>query len=72
MMRREFSRKGWVIYSAGRLWDDWVYPGEAAARATVERCVVPDATVMQDRRQGVVDKRGRQFSERLLYDRRRG
>ena len=71
MMRREYARTGWLIYSAGRLWDDWVYPTEAAARTTVERCQVADATVVLGTRQGHVDKHGRQFSQKLLFDRRK-
>ena len=71
MMRREHAREGWLIYSAGRLWDDWVYPSEAAALTTVERCKVRNAAVVQGRRQGRIDARGRQFSEKLLFDRKR-
>lgn len=70
-MRREDLRSGWFIYSAGRLWDEWAYPSEAAALTTAQRCRVPDATVIQGVRQGYVDQRGRQHSQKLLYDRKR-
>lgn len=70
-MRREYSRTGWFIYSAGRIWDNWAYPSEAAARTTAERCKVPDATVVRERRHGYVDDHGRQHSQKLLFDRKK-
>lgn len=69
-MRREDYRTGWLIYSAGHLWDDWVYPSEAAALTTVERCNVLDAKVIQSDRQGRSDDMGRQHSRKLLFDRK--
>lgn len=70
-MRREHYRTGWLIYSGGHLWDDWVYPSEAAARTTAERCGVKDALIVESERQGHIDNKGRQRSERLLYDRKK-
>lgn len=69
MMRREQARKGWVIYSNGRPWDDWVYPTEAAALATVEQCKVASATVVPGKLQGVIGRDGCQYSQKLLKDR---
>jgi hypothetical protein len=70
-MRREYRRLGWFIYSGGRLWDNWAYPSEAAARTTAERCKVPAATVREDRRPGITFDDGRQSSQKLLFDRKR-
>ncbi|WAX93627.1 hypothetical protein N7E70_018290 [Aminobacter sp. NyZ550] len=71
-LNREHVRKGWIIMSGDHPWDDWIYPSEEAARETAERCDVPSATVVEGQRQGHIDNKKRQFSERLLYDRKRG
>jgi hypothetical protein len=70
-LRREYSRRGWFIFSGGNIWDNWAYPSEAAAHTTVERCKVPDATVVPSSRQGFIDNRGRQHSQKLLTYRKR-
>lgn len=70
-MKRENSRTGWLIYSGAHLWDDWVYPSESAAAATVEQCNVPDPMIIASARQGIIDNSGRQFSRKLLFDRKR-
>lgn len=58
--RREHSRKGWLILSGGRPWDQWVYRTEEAAKRTIEQCRIPEAEVVE----------GRQNSVRLLADRK--
>lgn len=68
--RREHSREGWLILSAGRPWDDWVYPTEEAAKRTAERCAVEKADVVQGKRQGFISGPN-QFSSRMLFDRKR-
>ncbi|MCF6118520.1 hypothetical protein L2449_16710 [Mesorhizobium muleiense] len=69
-LRREQFREGWLILSAGRPWDDWVYPTEGAAKATAERCGVEKADVIKGKRQGYFNGR-KQFSARMLFDRKR-
>lgn len=66
--RRENLRKGWIILSAGRPWDDWVYPSEAAAQETADRCRVKLATVVEGHLQGTIDAKKRQYGRKMLYD----
>lgn len=69
-LHREHSRQGWLILSAGRPWDNWVYPTEGAAKITAERCGVERAEIVQGKRQGTI-LGPKQYSARLLFDRKR-